>query len=192
MSIMKNIVEGHNIPFDKPPHKFFRGRNPPSLKLDKVRAWVTIKNDIHHGAITPVDLKDEGMSHCVCPVRTADKNNGKARFVHNSTVTNNTIPKERVACVLESLLKTRNMYIPGDYAIGSDFASGYHCIYMAPNHKKYVAFALHVSELTKEALTWLFLHYPQAYYHTKRLFIFCYAALPVGTTLLACASGVGG
>ena len=127
---MMDITIGHRIPFDTPPKKFFRRRNPPSLAKDKKRAWAAISKDMAHGAIRLVDVPKEGIPHCVCPVRTADKNDGTARFVHNSRRVNKTIPKDRVKCKLESLLKTRNIYIPGGYMIGSDFASGYHCLRM--------------------------------------------------------------
>ena len=135
-----------------PPSSFFHTRNPPSLKDDKVRAWVAIAKDISHGAIRPVNLKRDDMSVCVCPVLTADKNNGKARFVHNSRRVNKRIKRERVQCVLESLLKTRNMYVKDRFLVGTDYSSDYHCLYLSEDHRKYLAFALHVSEITVEAL----------------------------------------
>ena len=107
-------------------------RGPSSLKIC-----------LAHGALRPVNLPVEGVPHCVCPVRTADKNDGSARFVHNSRKVNRTIPRDKVKCELESLMKTRNIHIPGGYAICSDFTSGYHCLGMFPEHQKYVAFALH-------------------------------------------------
>ena len=178
--IMDNITHGHKIPFKSEPKKFFRRANPPSLALDKKRAWAAIMKDVAHGALRPVDLKREGMPKCVCPVRTADKNDGTARFVHNSRRINKLIPKEESACELESLLKTRNIYIPGGYAIGSDFASGYHCLRMHPTHRKYLAFALHTSELPEDAIAWLLKHFPGSFFERKGCFIFIYAALPFG------------
>ena len=67
--VMDLIENGHTIPFEKGklPPRSFRHRNPPSLRLDKVRAWEAIKKDIGHGAIVPVDLSKEGMPRCVCP-----------------------------------------------------------------------------------------------------------------------------
>lgn len=179
-SVMESIRKGHKIPFSSLPEKHFRARNPPSLADDKVRAWAAIKEDIDHGAITPVDLPNEGIPECVCPVRTADKSNGKARFVHNSRKINACIDSEHSTCELESLMKIRNMYVPGGYAIGSDYASGYHCLYMLKEHTKYLAFALHVSELTPEAIQWLHKHHPNSYMHRRRAFVFKYVALAFG------------
>lgn len=180
--VMNNIELGHRIPFRHGwlPQRYFRHRNPPSLAADKLRAWEAIAKDISHGAIRPVDLNTEPMPHCVCPVRTADKSNGKARFVHNSRRPNRGIPKEDSQCELESILRTRNMYVPNGYIIGSDFRSGYHCLYLHPNDRKYLAFALHVSELPESALTWLRANHPGAYHHPKRCYIFLYDALPFG------------
>ena len=178
--VMNLIKNGHAIPFDQTPKKFFRQHNPPSLAEDKVRAWEAIKGDIEHGAIEPVNLKVHGTPHCVCPVRTADKANGKARFVHNSRHVNKQIPKDETRCTLESLLKTRNMYTKGGFVIGSDFASGYHCIFMQEDQRTYLAFALHRSELSDEAFEWLLQRYPEAYHRKKRSFFFRYVALPFG------------
>ena len=177
--IVGHISVGHKIPLDKEPRKFFRHRNPPSLAADKVRAWRAIKKDIGHGAIEPVDL-EQGAPHCVCPVRTADKSDGSARFVHNSRRVNKCVPAEKSKCKLESLLRTRNMLIPGGFLVGSDFSSGYHCISMHKDHRKYVAFALHVSELPPDAVEWLKEHYPESFLPNKQCFVFRYAALPFG------------
>ena len=177
--IVHNILNGHKIPFEKEPRKFFRHRNPPSLAADKERAWEAIRKDIGHGAIEPVDLA-QGVPHCVCPVRTADKSDGSARFVHNSRRVNKRVPAEKSKCELESLLRTRNMLIPGGFLVGSDYSSGYHCISMHESHRKYVAFALHESELPPEAVEWLKEHYPQSYHAHKKCFVFRYAALPFG------------
>ena len=179
--LMQLIDHGHRIPFGPDlPHKFFRKGNPPSFAADKVRAWEAIFGDIQHGAIEPVNTEKCGIPWCVCPVRTADKSNGKARFVHNSRRVNKSIPKHESACTLESLLRTRNMYVPGGFVIGSDFASGYHCIDMVEEHRTYLGFALHLSELTPEALAWLRLNHPESYCHAKRAFIFRYTSLPFG------------
>ena len=174
------IENGHSIPFSSPPPKYFRKSNPPSLKADKVRAWTAIKRDIDHGAIIPANLEEQELPWCVCPVRTADKSNGSARFVHNTRHLNKRIDEKHTKCSLETLLKTRNMYIQDGYLIGSDYESGYHCIYVRPEDRKYLGFALHVSELTDEARQWLFSNFPDAYYHKKRCFIFYYAVLPFG------------
>ena len=48
------------------------------------------------------------------------------------------------------------MYIPGGYIIGSDFRSGYHCLYMHEDDKKYLAFALGQEEVSPEE--WARLH----------------------------------
>ena len=178
--IMSNIEKGHLIPFESPPSKFFRRRNPPSLKEDRKRAWDAILKDIQHGAIKPVDLSKESIPTCVCPVRTANKNDGKARFVHNSRRVNKTIPKKATQCTLETLLRARNMYIPNGFIVGSDYASGYHCLGMRKEHQRFLAFALHVDELTPEALRWLSDNFPNSYHKEKRCFIFKYAALPFG------------
>ena len=178
--VIDAIANGHKIPFQKEPQKFFRSRNSPLLANDKIRAWAAIKADISHGAITPVDIAKEGIPHCVCPVRTADKSNGKARFIHNSRKVNSCISEEHTKCTLESLLKTRNMFIPGGLLIGSDFASGYHCIFMHRDSQKYVAFALHMDDLTDDAKCWLGRHHKHAYYHKKRCYIFKYRVLPFG------------
>ena len=179
--LMDLISQGHEIPFGPSlPQKFFRKRNPPSLAADKVRAWDAIFGDIQHGAIEPVNIAKCGIPHCVCPVRTADKSNGKARFIHNSRRVNKSIPKHEAECSLESLLRTRNMYSSQGFVIGSDFASGYHCVNMLEEHKQYLGFALHTSELTKAAETWLHEHHAYAYHHPKRCFIFRYKALPFG------------
>ena len=180
--VMDLIENGHAIPFAEgvTPPRFFRRRNPPSLRADKVRAWEAILKDISHGAIAPVNIELEGMPWCVCPVRTADKSNGKARFVHNSRKVNKCIPREAVQCELETLLRIRNMFIPNGYVIGSDFASGYHCLYIRESDRTYLAFALHISELTQDALDWLRKHHPYAYVHEKRCFVFKYIALPFG------------
>ena len=92
--IMDFIRNGHLVPFEKEPPRYFRKRNPPSLQADKARAWVAIKKDIAHGAISPVDVVNDGIPWCVCPVRTADKNDGTAHFVHNTRHVNNGIAKE--------------------------------------------------------------------------------------------------
>ena len=178
--VMNLIERGHIIPFESEPKAFFRQRNPPSLAQDKVRAWEAIKGDIEHGAIKPVNIARDGIPHCVCPVRTAEKANGKARFVHNSRHVNKRIPKEEGKCTLESLLKTRNMHTRDGFVIGSDFASGYHCIFMHENQRKYLAFALHRSEMPEEAFEWLLHEYPEAYHKKKRSFLFWYCALPFG------------
>ena len=178
--VMGNIEKGHRIPFESPPSKFFRRRNPPSLKEDKERAWAAIRKDLEHGAIKPVDLSKEEVPTCVCPVRTADKNDGKARFVHNSRRVNKKIPKKATQCRLETLLRARNLYVPGGFLVGSDYSSGYHCIGMQEDHQRFLAFALHVDELTPEALKWLFDNYPNAYIKEKRCFVFKYTALPFG------------
>ena len=180
--VMDLIEKGHKIPFKKGelPPRSFRHRNPPSLSLDKFRAWEAIKKDISHGAIVPVDLAKEGMPRCVCPVRTADKSNGKARFVHNSRKVNKFIPRDEVQCELETLLKVRNMFLPDGYVIGSDFASGYHCIYVREEDRTFLAFALHISELTDEALEWLRENHPNAYCREKRCYVFKYIALAFG------------
>ena len=128
----------------------------------------------------PVDLTAEPMPKCVCPVRTADKNNGKARFVHNSRKVNACVPPERVSCKLETLLKTRNMYMQGGYIIGFDLTSGYHCLYLLEDHQTYLAFALHVPELTDDAIQWLHDNHPGAYVKHKQVFVFKYQALPFG------------
>ena len=179
-SIIRNIAVGHKIPFERKPRRFFRSRNPPSLAEDKCRAWTAIKKDIAHGAIEPVNLPKEGVPHCVCPVRTADKSDGSARFVHNSRRVNKCVPPDATKCKLETLLRARNMFMPGGFLIGSDFASGYHCISMHESHRKFVAFALHISELPPSAVKWLHDNYPEAFDAKKQAFIFRYAALPFG------------
>ena len=178
--IISNIEHGHKIPLERSPRKFFRGRNPPSLAADRERAWTAIKKDIAHGALRPVDIKTEGIPHCVCPVRTADKSDGSARFVHNSRRVNKCIPKKESKCKLESLLRARNMFIPDGFAVGLDFSSGYHCISMHPDDRKYLAFALHESELPQQAVEWLHANHPEAYLPERRCFIFEYIALPFG------------
>ena len=178
--IVDFIENGHTIPFASPPPKYFRKANPPSLKADKVRAWAAIKRDMDHGAIIPANIEKEGLPWCICPVRTADKSNGTARFVHNTRHLNKRIDDEHTKCSLETLLKTRNMYMQDGFLIGSDYQSGYHCVYVRPEDRKYLGFALHLSELTDDARKWLFEHFPNAYYHKKRCFIFFYAVLPFG------------
>ena len=180
---------GHKIPFERKPRKFFRGRNPPSLAADKHRAWAAIKKDISHGAIEPVDLPAEGTPHCVCPVRTADKSDGSARFVHNSRRVNKCVPSEATKCKLETLLRTRNMLMQGGFLIGSDYSSGYHCISMHKSHRKFVAFALHVSELPEDAVKWLHQHFPEAFDAVRNCFVFRYA-LGMRRSLLACPRAV--
>ena len=177
---MSNIQKGHLIPFQSPPTKFFRRRNPPSLREDKKRAWDAILKGIQHGAIKPVDLSKESIQTCVCPVRMTDKNDGKARFVHNSRRVNKRIPKKATQCKLETLLRARNMYIPNGFIVGSDYSSGYHCIGMREDHQRFLDFALHVDELTPEAFKWLSSNYPICYHKEKRCFIFKYAALSFG------------
>ena len=178
--IMGFIRCGHVIPFAKTPQKYFRKRNPPSLAVDKARAWAAIRGDIAHGAIHPVNIKEDGIPWCVCPVRTADKSDGSARFIHNTRHVNACVDEKHTKCKLETLLRTRNMFMPNGFLVGSDYKSGYHCIYVHPEYRKYLAFALHVSELTPEATAWLKQQFPQAYYHKKRCFIFQYSVLPFG------------
>lgn len=178
--LIQAIKVGHRIPFSTTPTKYFRKSNPPSLSNDKVRAWEAIKGDIAHGAIAPINIEEEGLPWCVCPVRTADKSDGSARFVHNTRHVNKTVPKEEAQCKLETLLRTRNLYIRDGLLIGSDYSSGYHCLYVKKEHRKYLAFALHLSELTPEAADWLWTNYPSAYYHPKRCFVFQYLVLPFG------------
>ena len=109
--IMDFIPNGHSIPFEEEPPKYFRKRNPPSLQADKVRAWTAIKKDIAHGAIAPVNLKRDGVPWCVCPVRTADKNDGTARFVHNTRHVNAGIAKKHTECELETLATTNPQHV---------------------------------------------------------------------------------
>ena len=52
------IREGHGIPFEETPKRFFRRSNPPSLAADKVRAWKAIIKDIDHRAIVPPNESD--------------------------------------------------------------------------------------------------------------------------------------
>ena len=179
-AIIASIRVGHKIPFAKKPKKFFRSRNPPSLAADKIRAWVAIKKDLAHGALRPVDLKADGTPHCVCPVRTADKNDGSARFVHNSRRVNKCVLPEATRCKLETLLKARNIFIPNGFLVGLDFASGYHCLSMHEDDRKYLAFALDESELTEEAVAWLHANHPNCYHKARRCFVFEYLALPFG------------
>ena len=179
-SVIGSIEKGHRIPFDRKPKKFFRRRNPPSLALDKVRAWTAILKDLRHGALRPVDLKAEGTPHCVCPVRTADKNDGTARFVHNSRRVNKRVPAAATKCKLESLLRARNIFVPNGFAVGLDFASGYHCISMHGKDRTFLAFALHVDELPDDAVAWLHAEFPNAYLAEKKCFVFEYLALPFG------------
>ena len=179
-SVIDSIKQGHKIPFETKPKKFFRSRNPPSLALDKHRAWAAILKDLRHGALRPVNLEVEGVPHCVCPVRTADKNDGSARFVHNSRRVNKCVPSAATKCKLESLLRARNIFVPGGYAVGLDFASGYHCIAMHGKHRTFLAFALQVDELPAEAVDWLRSEFPTAYHPAKKCFIFEYLALPFG------------
>lgn len=178
--IIANIEVGHKIPFDKKPKRFFRSRNPPSLAADKVRAWAAIRKDLAHGALRPVDLKADGTPHCVCPVRTAEKNDGSARFVHNSRRVNKCVLPEATRCKLETLLKARNIFIPNGFLVGLDFSSGYHCISMHEDDRTFLAFALDESELPADAAAWLHANYPNAYHKTKKCFVFEYLALPFG------------
>ena len=179
-SIINNIKYGHKIPFEKKPKRFFRGRNPPSLAEDKARAWTAILKDLRHGALRPVDLVAEGTPHCVCPVRTADKNDGSARFVHNSRRVNKNVPAAEAKCKLESLLRARNIFLPGGFVVGLDFASGYHCISMHAKDRKFLAFALDEHELPEEAIKWLRTHHPNSYHPKRKCFVFEYLALPFG------------
>ena len=178
--IISNIVGGHKIPFERIPNKFFRSRNPPSLAADAQRAWAAIQKDLNHGALEPVNIQRDGVPRCVCPVRTADKNDGSARFVHNSRRVNKCIPRDEVTCQLESLLRARNMFIPDGFLIGSDYASGYHCISMDPDDSKYLAFALHIDEIPAEAVAWLHAHHPKSFLPKRKCFVFKYKALPFG------------
>ena len=179
-SVIDNIKKGHKIPFETKPKRFFRSRNPPSLARDKHRAWAAIMKDLRHGALRPVNLEVEGVPHCVCPVRTADKNDGSARFVHNSRRVNKCVPSKASKCELESLLRARNIFIPDGYAVGLDFSSGYHCIGMHSKHRKFLAFALNESELPDDALAWLRANFPTCYHPDRKCFIFEYLALPFG------------
>ena len=180
-SVIASIRLGHRIPFgDCEPEKFFRRRNPPSLALDKDRAWLAVKKDMAHGALEPVNLARDCIPTCVCPVRTADKKDGTARFVHNSRRVNKCVPKAASACELESLLRTRNMLIPGGFLVGLDFASGYHCIAMQKDHRRFLAFALDIDEIPAHAAEWLFANFPDAFLASKNCFVFRYTALPFG------------
>ena len=82
--------------------------------------------------------------------------------------------------MLESLLKTRNMYVKDGFLIGTDYSSGYHCLYLAEDHRKYLSFALHVSELTVEALDFLWANHKDSFCQETKCFIFEYVALPFG------------
>ena len=179
-AIIANITTGHKIPFNSKPKKFFRRRNPPSLHLDRHRAWAAIRKDMAHGALKPVDLKADGVPHCVCPVRTAEKNDGSARFVHNSRRVNKCVSPEETKCKLETLLKARNIFIQGGFAVGLDFSSGYHCIAMNDDDRKFLAFALDEHELPDGAAAWLHKHFPNSYHQGRRCFVFEYIALPFG------------
>ena len=180
--VMANIRDGHSIQFgESKPQKSFRRANPPSLAADQIRAWAAIKKDISHGAIRPVNVQADGIPHCVCPVRTADKNDGTARFVHNSRKVNKCgVPPSASKCKLESLLRTRNMYIPQGFMIGLDFASGYHCIEMQKGSRKFLAFAIDTHELPAHAAEWLHREHPEAFLACRGCFLFEYTALPFG------------
>ena len=178
--VMDLINQGHAIPFKSVPKRLFQKSNPPSLAADMHRAWTAVKGDIDHGAIAPVDIQKDGLPKCVCQVRTADKSDGSARFVHNTRHVNASVDEEKTKCRLETLLRSRNMYISNGYMVGSDFSSGYHCIYVKEEHQKYLAFALHVSELPAEAIKWLQQNFPKSYYHKKRCFIFKCVTLTFG------------
>ena len=133
-----------------------------------------------HGALKPVNLKADGIPHCVCPVRTANKNDGSARFVHNSRRVNKCVSPEKNKCKLETLLKARNIFVQGGFAVGLDFSSGYHCISMHHDDRKYLAFALNESELPADAVVWLHENFPHSFHKGRRCFIFEYLALPFG------------
>ena len=181
-AVIANIQVGHRIPFEKKPKKFFRHRNPPSLSMDmdKHRAWAAIQKDMAHGALRPVDLKANGTPHCVCPVRTAEKNDGSVRFVHNSRRVNKCVSPQATKCKLETLLKARNIFIQGGFAVGLDFSSGYHCISMHDDDRRFLAFALNEDELPDDAAAWMHANFPNSYHKGRSCFIFEYLALPFG------------
>ena len=77
-------------------------------------------------------------------------------------------------------MRARNMFKPGGFAITSDFSSGYHCLFLEENDRTFLAFALHVTELTHDTIEWLEENHSHAYLHSKRAYIFKYAALPFG------------
>ena len=80
--------------------------------------------DMSHGAISPVDLSKQTLPHCVCQVRTTDKSDGTARFVHNTRHVNQCVAEGETKCELETLLRKRNIFLPGGLVIGSDYKSG--------------------------------------------------------------------
>ena len=48
---------------------------------------------------------------------------------------------------LTTLSRSRNMYVPNGYLIGSDYRSGYHCLFMKEGDTKFLSFDLHQSEV---------------------------------------------
>ena len=99
---------------------------------------------------------------------------------HNSRKVNKTIPKSVSECELESLLRVRNIFMPGGYLVGLDFASGYHCIGMEDASTDYLAFALHVSEIPAAAAARLMRDHSECFSKKSQCFVFKYTALPFG------------
>ena len=99
---------------------------------------------------------------------------------HNSRRVNKCIPKSESACELESLLRVRNIFIPGGYLVGLDFASGYHCLGMDEDSTDFLAFALHISEIPVAAAAWLMREHAHCFSKKSQCFVFKYVALPFG------------
>ena len=77
-------------------------------------------------------------------------------------------------------MRARNMFLKGGFAVGLDFSSGYHCLSMHHEDRKYLAFALHVSELPQSAVDWIHVNHPTVFLEERQCFIFEYIALPFG------------
>ena len=185
--IMRVVTQGYRIPLSSAPPAFHRAHNSPDLLAHTAEAWAAIRKDMSHGAIVPCDLR-QGAPHVVSPVRTAPKGwrTGKRRFVVNMRYINRFVPESASTCSLETLSRIRGLLefppqeSPVSWFISMDLASGYHNFWVCKEQWHLMGFALHVSELPDEAVSFLRQNYPHCERAATGLFYFTMRALPFG------------
>lgn len=187
--IMSLVNGNYRLPLIREPKPYFRNANAPDLASKAVPMWTALKKDFMHGAISGWDLR-RGLPTVVSPVRTAPKGWDKPdslRFVCNQRRLNKDTDDDAKKCTLETISRVRNIMNPGDFAWTADCSSGYHHFGIAEEHRTFMAFALHMTELCREAKQWLELNCPYSFHKKSGCFILVFNVLPFGLAP-ACAA----